>query len=110
MVFILLIFFIVTTVFVEEEGMEVTKPEPAASNSLDNETIVFTVTSAGQVKFQDQILGEGGVAATVTRLTRREKLPVIVDVQQRSLTNLLVRVIDEARSAGAENVSLTSSN
>ena len=110
MVFILLIFFIVTTVFVEEDGMAVSKPEPAPDTTLEKETIVFIITSSGKIMYKDQSLGAGGVAAKVRQLTQREQLPVIVDVQQRSSTNLLVRVIDEAREAGAEAVSLTSSN
>ena len=39
MVFILLIFFIVTTVFVEEEGLDVNKPSPGGANNLDNEIV-----------------------------------------------------------------------
>jgi biopolymer transport protein ExbD len=77
---------------------------------MDKETIVFVVTSSGQIMYKNQSLGTGGVAAKVRQLTQREKLPVIVDVQQRSSTHLLVRVIDEAREAGAEAVSLTTSN
>ena len=52
MVFILLIFFIVTTVFVDEQGLGVNKPEPTAeAKAMENETIVFTVLNSGQIYF-----------------------------------------------------------
>jgi biopolymer transport protein ExbD len=110
MVFILLIFFIVTTVFVEERGFGVDKPTAAGTRSIEKQSIVFVLTGNGQILHDDAVLGTGGVAATVRRLTRREQLPVIIDVQRGALSNLVVRVIDEARVAGAQHISLTSSN
>jgi biopolymer transport protein ExbD len=110
MVFILLIFFIVTTVFVEERGFGVDKPTAAGARSIEKQSIVFVLTGNGQILHDGAALGTGGVAATVRRLTRREQLPVIIDVQRGALSNLVVRVIDEARVAGAQHISLTSSN
>ena len=49
MVFILLIFFIVTTTFVEETGVEVDKPQAAAAASLDKNSILLAVTAKGDV-------------------------------------------------------------
>ncbi|BET68001.1 biopolymer transporter ExbD [Opitutales bacterium ASA1] len=109
MVFILLIFFIVTTVFVEEKGLGVDKPDPAAAQQTDeNESVVFTLTRNGQVMFEGRALGAGGVSATVRDKIRREMVPVIVKVEKGAIANLIVRVIDEARLAGADKISLTS--
>ena len=47
MVFILLIFFIVTTVFVEETGVEVDKPQAASSVNLEKNSILFAITKEG---------------------------------------------------------------
>ena len=107
MVFILLIFFIVTTVFVEETGIAVNKPTVSGQRSSDEETINFVLTAGGQVLYDGQPLGAGGVAATVRRLSQQRDLPVIIEVRPGALTNLVVRVIDEARIANAQNVSLT---
>ena len=49
MVFILLIFFIVTTVFVEETGVEVDKPQAASSVNLEKNSILFAITKDGGV-------------------------------------------------------------
>ncbi len=109
MVFILLIFFIVTTVFVEEKGIGVDKPNPSAAPQDDeNEIIIFLVTASGQIVFEDKSLGTGGVSATVRDRIRRKMVPVIVKVQQGALSHLVVRVIDESRLAGARSISLTS--
>ncbi|RME70910.1 MAG: biopolymer transporter ExbD [Verrucomicrobia bacterium] len=110
MVFILLIFFIVTTVFVEEKGLKVEKPDPssAAEKKEENKTVVFTVTEAGQVLYEGNDIGVGGVAATVKqRIERDKEMPVIIRVNKGSIADLIVRVIDEARRAEAVNISLT---
>ena len=59
MVFILLIFFIVTTVFVEETGVEVEKPEAASAMQLDKNSVLIAVTTKGQVVY-------GGKERTLT--------------------------------------------
>ena len=100
MVFILLIFFIVTTVFVEETGVEVEKPEAASAAQLDKNSILIAVTSKGQV-------GVNGVRAIVRRLTTKEDMPVIIQVDEGANAGLVVRVIDESKLGGAKNISLS---
>jgi biopolymer transport protein ExbD len=108
MVFILLIFFIVTTVFVEERGLGVEKPDPVGTPTDADDNVVFTLTSNGEVLYAGKSLGMGGVAATVRDQIRRKMVPVIIKVEQGAIANLVVRVIDESRMAGAEKISLTS--
>jgi len=107
MVFILLIFFIVTTVFVEEKGMAVDKPSPVSSNNLDKDSISFTLTGSGQVMQDDKDIGLGGVRAVVRQGMAREQLPVIINVETGALAGLVVRVIDESKLGGAQNISLS---
>ena len=65
MVFILLIFFIVTTVFVEETGVEVSKPQAASAIDLDKNSILIAITSNGQVVYGGKDVGIGGIRSTV---------------------------------------------
>ncbi len=81
MVFILLIFFIVTTVFVEEEGLDVQKPQPGGRATDESNMIVFLVNNNGRVLFEGRDIGVGGVRAAVRRETRKEKPPIIVEVE-----------------------------
>ena len=61
MVFILLIFFIVTTVFVEETGVDVIKPRATMIADLEKNSILIAVTASNQVVFGGQDIGIGGV-------------------------------------------------
>ena len=107
MVFILLIFFIVTTVFVEETGVEVEKPEAASALQLDKNSLLIAVTSKGQVVYGGKEIGVNGVRAIVRRLTNKEEIPVNVQVDEGANAGLVVRVIDESKLGGAKNISLS---
>ena len=108
MVFILLIFFIVTTVFVEETGVEVDKPQSASAVALEKNSILLAVTSQGQIVYRGREIGVAGVRPLVKRLTLAEDMPVIIQGDENSNYGLIVRVIDEAKLGGAQNVSLAS--
>lgn len=106
MVFILLIFFIVTTVFVEETGVDVNKPQASSAQDLEKNSILIAITANQKVIYGGREIGPAGVRATVRRLTQKEKMPVIVQADKTVPTDLLVRVIDEAKLAGAESVNV----
>ena len=107
-VFILLIFFIVTTVFVEETGIEVDKPQAASSMQLEKTSILIALTDKGQVVYGGKEIGIGGVQPLVKRMIQREDVPVIIQADTVSHAGLLVRIIDEAKLAGATKVSVAS--
>ncbi|MGC6488203.1 MAG: ExbD/TolR family protein [Planctomycetota bacterium] len=96
-VFILLIFFIVTTTFVEETGVEVDKPQAAASVSLKKNSVMFGVTAAGEVYFDSKPVGVAAVRGIVARKMMQEKVPVIVQVDKEASAGLLTRVIDQCK-------------
>lgn len=107
MVFILLIFFIVTTVFVEESGVEVSKPQAASALQLEKNSILIAVTSQGQVFYGGREVGVSGVRAIVRRLTTENpRMPVIIQADEAVPTSLTVRVLDEAKLAGAQSVNI----
>lgn len=106
MVFILLIFFIVTTVFVEETGTDVDKPQAASAVQLEKNSILLALTSKGQIVYGGKEIGVGGVRPLVRRLTQQEPMPVIIQVDKNANAGLLVRVIDESKLGGAKNVSI----
>lgn len=105
-VFILLIFFIVTTTFVEETGVEVDKPQAASSVQLEKTSILLALTEKGEVVYGGREIGIAGVQPLVKRMIQKEDVPVIIQADAASQSGLLVRVIDEAKLAGATKVSL----
>lgn len=105
-VFILLIFFIVTTVFVEETGVEVDKPQAASASQLEKTSILIALTDQGQVVYGGREIGLSGVQPLVKRMLQKEDIPVIVQADKSAQSGMLVRIIDEAKLAGAVKVSI----
>ncbi|MGF1531910.1 MAG: ExbD/TolR family protein [Puniceicoccaceae bacterium] len=109
-VFILLIFFIVTTVFVEETGVDVTKPQASSAVDLEKNSILIAITDTRKVVYGGREIGPAGVRSIVKRLNQRDKMPVIIQADKSVPTELLVRVIDEAKIGGAPSVNISTEN
>jgi len=111
MVFILLIFFIVTTVFVEETGIDVNKPEAASAVDLEKQSILIALTPKGEVVYGGRDIGVNGVRGLVRRLTRDDPdMPVILQADKTVTTERLVRIIDESKLGGAQIVNISTAN
>ena len=105
-VFILLIFFIVTTTFVDETGVEVDKPQAASAVQLQKDSVLIALTDKGEVVYGGREIGLSGVQPLVKRMLQREKVPVVIQADNVSPSGMLVRVIDAAKLGGAEKVSV----
>lgn len=103
-VFILLIFFIVTTVFIEETGVDIEKPRAASQNDIEKNSILLGITPDGKVFYGGQEIGVGGVRSVVSRLMRQKEQPVIIQADRSTPTETTVSVLDEAKLAGAKKV------
>jgi biopolymer transport protein ExbD len=105
-VFILLIFFIVTTTFVEETGVEVDKPQASGDAMLEKTSILIAITADGEVVYGGRKIGVGGVQPLVKRELAKELVPVIIQADKTVESGVLVRVIGEAKLGGAQKVSV----
>ena len=106
-VFIMLIFFIVTSSFIKESGIEVNRPQADSASSQDKGNILIAVTADGQVWLDKQVVDVRSVRAHVERM--RQEQPegvVVVQADQDARTGLVVQVMDQARLAGADALSL----
>lgn len=108
--FILLIFFIVTTVFVEEPGIDVLKPEAAMDQPLEKNSILIAISSDNKVVYGGKELGVAGVGARVKQLLNREDLPVIIQADARADHGVFSDVWSEVKHAGAKKISLSTRN
>ncbi len=108
MVFLLLIFFMVTTAFVEQPGVEVDKPQAVSAGDLEKKSILVTVTAGGRVMHGGQKVGVQGLRGLVSRLLEKggKKKPVVIVADREASAGLVVNVIDECKLAGAEKVSI----
>ena len=105
-VFILLIFFIVTSVFVKETGVDVDKPQAVSAHRLENTVIMIAITSKGDVVYDSTSIGVAGVRNTIEQLLKVRKRAVVIQADKQVMTELLVQVIDEAKLAGASSVNI----
>lgn len=105
MVFILLIFFIVTTVFVQEPGVEVTKETAISAFDLEKNSILIAITTDGEVVYGGTNIGIVGVRGIVRRLTAdNSTMPIILQVDRAAQAATVIRVIDEAKLANPASV------
>lgn len=110
MVFILLIFFIVTTVFVEEEGIGVDKPTPQPPDQQQeekDEPVILKVTTSNQVLHDGQIVTLNRVETLVKNALSQADVPVILQVERGALAGIMVQVMDRAKVGGATKISVT---
>lgn len=109
MVFLLLIFFMVTTVFVEETGVEIQKPTAASAESLEKQSILIAITAEGSVVYGGREVTVNGVRGLVARLLQEQEAPVILLTDQSARAGIVVDVVDECKLAGAKQVSVAAS-
>ena len=108
-VFIMLIFFIVTATFVKEVGLDVNQPEEDKPKTVDpdKKSIVVRVTSRDRVIIAQRDIDIRSVRANIERLhAENHEAPVIIHPHPDSKTETLVYIMDSARQAGVVNVSL----
>jgi biopolymer transport protein ExbD len=109
-VFLLLIFFVVTTVFVKETGVEIEKPRAVSARSLEQHSVMIALTANNAIVYAGQHVELNSVRGIVARELRSGKLPVIIMADRGSSTGSLVALMDECRRAGAEDVSVAASS
>ncbi len=107
LVFLLLIFFIVTTTFVKETGLEVHRPSAKTAAKQDKATVLIGVSKEGTVYMENRVIDIRAVRANVEKaLVENPEAGVIVVADKESSTGVVVNVIDQCRLAGARGVSI----
>ena len=111
-VFIMLIFFIVTATFVKEIGLDVNQPEDDKPQTVDpdKKSIIIKITSRDRILIGLRDVDWQSVRANIERLhAENPEAPVIIQPHVESTAETLVHVMDSARLAGVYNISLASS-
>jgi biopolymer transport protein ExbD len=107
-VFIMLIFFIVTTSFVSEFGVDVNRPTNAPIQEQDlDQVIAVRIDENDQIFVKERLVDVRAVRANIeSGLALQPAAAVVVIADRLADAGLLVRVVDQARVAGAQKVSL----
>ena len=106
----LLIFFIITAVFVKEIGITVSRPNAANAEKKEAGSIVVAIRPDGEIVIDSHIVDIRAVRANIERLhAQRPEDSVVVAADKGAHTGVLVNVIDQVRQGGVQNVSIAAS-
>ncbi len=106
-VFIMLIFFIVTASFVKEAGIDITRPPAATAERKERGNILVAITENDQIWIDRRQVDPRALRANIERLhAENPQGSLVIQADKNSKNGLLVQVMDAARLAGVNNVSL----
>ena len=109
-VFIMLIFFIVTATFIKEPGIEVTRPEAISAEMIKNQKILIAINQDDEVWIDKKKIDQRSLASVIERLhVENPKGAVVVQVDEKSTAEAFALVSDAAKSAGVEFISVATS-
>ncbi len=107
MIFILLIFFLVTTSFVKESGVEINRPTAQSASSKEKIHLMLEITQDGLIYIEGKPIDIRAVRSRMKRfLIETPGGSVIIVADKMSNTGILIQALDECRLAGVENISV----
>ncbi len=110
MVFLLLIFFVVTTSFVKETGIDVQRPTANTAEIKEKGNVLIGVTQGGKVFLDRKQIDVRSVRAHMARvLAENPESSVVIVADRQSQTGTVIKVMDQCRLAGVKNVSIAAS-
>ena len=108
-VFILLIFFIVTANFIKEPGLEVNRPDAETSSIQENAAILIAIGATGDIWIDGRRIDVRQVKANITKLLADNPLgTVVIQADERATADKIIAVMDQSREAGVYAISLAS--
>lgn len=109
-VFILLIFFIVTTSFVKETGVDINRPSAATAEKKSKGNILIAIKPNDDIWIDNRSIDVRAVRANIQRLKARfPQSSVIIQSDKDARTGTLVKVMDQIRLAGVQSISIAAS-
>ena len=107
-VFIMLIFFIVTASFIKEAGLDVNRPDaPVTETKPEDANILVAISATDEIWIDRRLIGPRAVRANIERLhAENPKGSVVIQANRKSTNKMLVTVMDAARQAGVYNISI----
>ncbi|MFT5578345.1 MAG: biopolymer transport protein ExbD [Paraglaciecola psychrophila] len=106
-VFIMLIFFIVTASFIKEAGIEVNRPEASTASKKENVNILIAISPTNEIWIDKRRVDKRAVRSVIERMhAENPKGAVVVQADNKSTTETVTAVIDASRAAGVYDVSL----
>ena len=110
-VFIMLIFFIVTASFIKEAGIDVNRPDaPMTESKPEDANILVMINANDEIWIDRRLIDPRAVRANIERLhAENPQGSVVIQANNKSSNKMLVEVMDSARLAGVYNISIADS-
>ncbi|HUG99499.1 MAG TPA: biopolymer transporter ExbD [Gammaproteobacteria bacterium] len=106
-VFIMLIFFIVTASFVKEAGIDVNRPDAETAVRQERANILIAISENNEIWIDQRMVDPRALRANIERLhAENPEGSVVIQADKKAVTETLVTVMDAARQAGVFNVSI----
>ncbi|CAB0149666.1 MULTISPECIES: ExbD/TolR family protein [Gammaproteobacteria] len=106
-VFIMLIFFIVTTSFVKEAGIDVNKPEASQAQKKPSANIFIAIRANGEVWMDKRMVDVERVGANIERLLAEQPTDIVViQADEEAKHGVVVEVMDQIKEAGIDKISI----
>jgi biopolymer transport protein ExbD len=106
-VFIMLIFFIVTASFIKEAGIDVNRPDAPTAERVEDANILIAISANDEIWIDRRLIDPRAVRANIERLhAENPKGSVVIQADKKSTNEMLVIVMDASRAAGVTNVSI----
>jgi len=110
-VFIMLIFFIVTATFIKEAGIQVERPNTATADTQDDAAILIAISANDEIWIDRQERDPRAIRGIIERLhAENPKGSIVIQADEGSTHETLVIVMEASKAAGVTNVSIASDN
>jgi biopolymer transport protein ExbD len=110
-VFIMLIFFIVTASFIKEAGIDVNRPDAPTAERVEDANILIAISPNDEIWIDRRLVDPRAVRANIERLhAENPKGSVVIQADKKSTNETLVTVMDASRAAGVYNISIAALN
>ncbi len=110
-VFIMLIFFIVTASFIKEAGIDVVRPDALTSEKQDDASILIAISPNDEIWIDRRMTDPSQVRSVIERLhAENPKGSIVIQADQNSTNEFLVIVMEAAKQAGVTNVAIAAND
>jgi biopolymer transport protein ExbD len=106
MVFLLLIFFMVTAVFTKDTGVNINRPTAQSATLLDANAIFFTIDANGDIKHAGQPYTITQIPNLLAEINPAKQAPVTIIADKAVPTGLTIQLIDACQLAGLKNIAI----
>ena len=106
-IFILLIFFIVTTVSVEKPDAKIEKPIALTDSNLEKNSLILAITADNRIIYGSREISLAGVSLHVKQNILKNEMPVIIQADVNADHNVFSKVWSECKRAGAKNINIS---